>query len=227
MRRVITYSQAALLLAVLLSAGCGTMNAVRALPKGESALAFSCGGPVTRIMLVDAPLPYAVLSYRYGLTDWLGISASNHATLLALGRIGLQGDLTCRFFRQQGWRPECGAGVGLLFLSGLNSDSRVYPEVAAAVSWLVKDQFLTYLGVQSLFQLARDRDPTTPLCVWAPVLGEEIRLNRQFSVTLETKWYAPFEKTTPRAVEYLLPIAGHGAVGFVLGVRYAFGRHRS
>ena len=223
MKRMIVCSWAALAMIVLLSTSCATMNAVRALPKGESALTLSAGGPLARMLIMDGPVPYAVLRYNYGLTDRLGISASSHLLLLAMNQIGLQADVSYQLFTQQGWRPECGVGGGLLFLSALNSDSRLHPTVTASASWLFKDRFLTYCGAQGLFQLAPNRDPETPVFVWTPVLGEQIRLGRHFSVTLEAKWYEPLVPTAPRTVQYLLPIAGHGAVGFVLGVGYDFG----
>ncbi len=221
-----TKRTAAVLLAGLLVAGCGTMSTVRVLRRGESALTFSCGGPVARYLKVNAPMPYAVVRYGYGLTDRVGLGVADHLVPLAYRRIGMQADLTYRLTDQRGWIPGVGIAGGFLLISGLRSDSRVHPEFEASASYRLGDRFLTYVGIQGLLQLAPNRDSLTPTCIWAPVLGGDLRLNRRLSVALETKWYAPFAKTSPRTIEYLMPIAGRGAVGFVLGVSYAFVNRR-
>jgi hypothetical protein len=217
---------AVVLLSGLLVAGCGTMSTVRVPRRGESALTLSCGGPVARYLKLNAPMPYAVVRYDYGLTDRFGLNLAGHLLPLAYRRIGTQADLTYSLTEQRGWIPAVGITGGLLLFSGLRSDSRVYPEFAASASYKLGNRFLTYLGVQGLLQLAPDRDTLTPTCVWTPVLGGDVRLNRRLSLALETKWYAPFAKTSPRTIEYLLPIGGRGAVGCVLGVSYAFGNGR-
>ena len=64
------------LVAGLVVAGCGTMSTVRVPGRGESALTLSCGGPVPRYLKVNAPMPYAVVRYDYGLTDRVGLGIS-------------------------------------------------------------------------------------------------------------------------------------------------------
>jgi hypothetical protein len=215
------------LAAWLVVSGCGTLGTVRVPRRGESALTLSCGGPVARYLKVNAPVPYAVLRYDYGLTDRFGLNVAEHLLPLVYRQIGMQADLTCRLTDQRGWIPAVGVTGGLLLFSAPHSDSRVYPEFAASASYRLGDRLMTYFGVQGLLQLSPNRDPQTPPCVWAPVLGGDVRLNKRLSMALETKWYAPFAKTSPRTIEYLLPIGGRGAVGFVLGVNYAFGSRGS
>jgi len=221
MRPMIVCSCAVLAAIVLLTTGCGTMNAVRALDKGESALAVSLGGPVTRFAGQDIPLPYAVARYRYGLTDRLGLSAGGHLLLPVLGDIGLDAGVSYQVLKQNGWVPECGISGGLTGMFGpLDSagEARAFPDLSASASWLFGNRAHAYLGVQSMYQFR-----LKPYVVFAPVVGAEVRLFRGLSLTLEGKWYAPTELTKPRVVNFRIPIAEHGAVGFVLGVNYLFG----
>lgn len=208
---------AALLLFALL-AGCGTVAAVRPLQLGESALALSVGGPVARVAGLDIPLPYPVLRYRYGLSDNTGLHAGIHLMPAAMGVIGLDAGYSYHFLRQSGWIPSAGATAGLaIFIKPGAIDQRVFPTLDANASWLLGDRTLAYLGCQSMYQFS-----DTPYVVLAPLIGAEVRVARRLSLGLETKWYAPTEPTNPRIVDYRLPIAGKGAVGFNLGVNYRF-----
>jgi len=209
---------ATLVAAALLASSCGTISGVRALRKGESALALSCGGPVTNVAGMSIPLPYAVAQYRYGISDRFGVYGNSHLLLLALGEVGLDAGFSCGLAKQRGWVPELGAALGLTAMLKPGGDERVFPHAALSLSWLARRRFLTYLGAQGMFQFNR-----APVVAWAPVLGEEVRLGRRFSLVAEAKWYAPSEVTKPRVVDFRLPIAGHGAVGFVLGANYHFG----
>jgi hypothetical protein len=216
----IAFLSLTLCLVTLLALQCGTIAAVRALRKDESALAISCGGPVTRVSGLDIPLPYAVARYRYGVNDRFGLYAGSHLLLLALGEIGLEGGFSYQLLNQQRWIPALSLSGGLSAMVKPGSDERLFPELALAASYLAADRFLTYFGVQSMYQFR------SPVIVWAPLLGEEVKLGRRVALALEAKWYAPTEITKPRVVDYRLPIAGHGALGFVLGVNYLFGgRH--
>jgi hypothetical protein len=215
--KVRLFSLLALLFA-LMTIRCGTITAVRALHKGESALAVSLGGPVTNVAGMNIPLPYAMAQYRYGVDDRFGVYAQSHLLLLALGEIGLDGGFSYALARQKGWAPELGLAAGLTAMLKPGGDERLFPHAMLALSWLAGDRFLTYLGAQGMFQFSR-----TPALAWAPVLGEEVRLGRSFSLGLEAKWYAPTEITKPRVIDFRMPISGHGAVGFVLGANYHFG----
>lgn len=166
MRR--TLLLAVLLLIALLAMNCGTLTAVRALREGESALALSCGGPVTRVSGLDIPLPYAVAGYRYGVNDRFGVYAGGHLLLLALGEAGLDGGFSYQLARQEGWVPELGVAAGLTGMIRPGGDERLFPGVSIAASHLFRNRFLTYLGAQGMLQLGG-----SPVLAWAPVLGEK------------------------------------------------------
>jgi hypothetical protein len=218
MRIVTTARRLPALLALALTAGCGTVTAVRALRKGESAVAVSAGGPVAHLVGMNMPFPYAVARYRYGLNDQTGLYVGGHISAAGLGIVGMDGGVSHHFLKQSRGVPAVGASAGLLAMVKPGDGQVVFPQVDVVASYLLGDRLLAYFGGQSMYQLH-----AKPYVVIAPFAGAETRLGRSFSFSLEAKWYAPFEKTKPRNVDYRLPIGGKGAVGFVLGVNYHFG----
>jgi len=214
-QRVINVS---VLLTFLLILGCGTVTTIRPIRKGESAFALSCGGPVTHVSGINIPLPYAVIRYRYGLNNNLNLYGGSHLLLFALGDIGLDAGISYHFLKQTKWIPAVGIGAGIYGFSKPGKDIRVFPELELTGSYIFGSRFLTYFGTQSMYQLAEK-----PTVVLAPFIGEEVRISKKLSITLETKWYAPSEITKPRVVEYKIPISNHGAFGFVFGLNYLLG----
>ncbi len=216
--RVVLLASAAVLLA---ASGCGTVTAVTPLRRGESALAVSVGGPVAAVAGVNIPLPYAVARYRYGLNDQAGIHAGGHLLTAGLGVVGLDLGFSYHFLQQQGWVPTVGASAGVAAFIQPGGSEALFPQLDLVASYRLGDRFTTYFGSQSMYQFQ-----STPNVVLAPFVGTGWRVSDQFSLNLEAKWYAPTEKTHPRNVNYKLPIAEHGAVGFVLGANWLFGgRH--
>jgi hypothetical protein len=207
-----------LILTLLLIIGCGTVTTIRPIRKGESAFAFSLGGPVTNVSGMNIPIPYTVIRYRYGLRDNLNLYAGSHLLLFALGDIGLDAGISYYFLKQAKWIPAVGIGAGIYGFSKPGKDIRAFPEFEFTGSYIFGNRFLTYFGTQSMFQFN-----AKPNLVLSPFIGEEVRISKKFSVTLETKWYAPSEVTKPRAIDYKIPISNHGALGFVFGLNYLLG----
>jgi hypothetical protein len=219
MTRAAGLRRVCLLFAVLVMAGCGTVAAVRPLRRGESHLALSLGGPVCRVAGIDVPLPYAAVRYRYGLNDRAGLYVGGHLLTAGFGVIGIDAGYSHHFLRQRGWVPALGASAGFAAFVEPGGGEAFFPQLDLVASYRLSGRFLCYFGSQSMYQFS-----ARPNVVLAPFLGTEARLGRRFNLNLEAKWYAPTEETKPRNVDYRLPIGGRGAVGFVLGVGYGFGR---
>jgi hypothetical protein len=200
---------------------CGTVTAVTPLNRGESALNVSLGGPVANVGGTNIPIPCAVARYRYGLSDQAGLYAGGHLTTAALRVVGVDFGFSYHFLRQQNWIPCVGTSAGLVTFIQPGGDDALFPQLDLIASYRVGDRFTTYFGSQSMYQLS-----TKPNVVLAPFIGAGWRVSDPVSLSLEAKWYAPSEKTRPRNVNYSLPIANHGAVGFVLGANWLFeGNH--
>jgi len=213
------YLLPALTAALVLSAvGCGTVTAVQPLRRGESEFAASLGGPVANVAGMNIPIPYAVARYRYGLNDQAGIYAGGHLLAAGLGVVGLDLGFSYHFLAQRGWVPTVGTSAGVAAFIQPGGGEALFPQLDLVASYRVGNRFLAYFGSQSMFQFQSE-----PNVVLAPFIGGGWRAGDRFSLNLEAKWYAPTEPTHPRNVNYSLPIAGKGAVGFVLGANWVFG----
>jgi hypothetical protein len=203
---------------LLAAARCGTVTAVTPLHRGESALSASLGGPVADIGGMNIPMPYAVARYRYGLNDRAGIYTGGHLLAAARGIVGLDFGFSYHFLQQRGWIPTVGAIAGITAFIQPGGGQALFPQLDLVASYRLNDRFITYFGSHSVYQFQ-----STPNVVLAPFIGTEWRISDRVSISLEAKWYAPTEPTHPRNVNYKIPIANRGAVGFVLGVAYRFG----
>ena len=209
----------ALLVLILLAAvRCGTVTAVTPLNRGESSLTASVGGPVANVAGMNIPFPYAVARYRYGLTDQAGIYAGLHLLAAGFGIAGVDFGFSYHFLRQQGWIPAVGATAGMTALIKPGGEQALFPQLDLVGSYRLGDRFTTYFGSQSMYQFS-----AKPYVVLAPLIGAGWRVSDPVSLNLEAKWYAPTEPTHPRNVNYVLPIANHGAVGFVVGANWLLG----
>jgi hypothetical protein len=204
--------------ALLALSHCGTVTAVTPLHRGESALAASVGGPVANVAGTNMPLPYLVARYRYGLNDQAGLYAGAHLLAAGFGIVGLDLGFSYHFLRQQGWVPCVGTSAGIVALIQPDGGEALFPQLDLVASYRLGERVTAYLGSQSMYQFR-----STPNVVLAPFVGGRFKVSDMFSLSLESKWYAPTEKTHPRNVDYTLPIGGHGAVGFVLGANWLFG----
>jgi hypothetical protein len=101
---------------------------------------------------------------------------------------------------------------------GSGHGQALFPEASLGASWLWRKRFLTYCGIQGMMQLSPD-----VYGAFAPYVGQEIHIGRGFSVAAEAKWYGPNEETSPRVVNFRMPVAGHGDLGFLLGLNYQSG----
>lgn len=197
---------------------CGTVTAVTPLHRGESALTVSVGGPVADLAGMNMPIPYAAARYRYGLNGQVGIYVGGHLLAAGFALAGIDFGFSYHFLQQRGWVPTVGASAGLAAFIRPGGDNALFPQVDLVASYRLGRRFTTYFGSQSMYQFQYK-----PNVVLAPFVGTGWRITDPFSLNLEAKWYAPTEKTHPRNVNYSLPIAEHGAVGFVLGANWLLG----
>jgi hypothetical protein len=203
-----------------LLAACGTVTSSWPLHRGQSALALSAGGPVVNIGGLQAPIPYAVTRYRYGVTDKLGLYAGGHLLMAAFGVAGADAGATWHFVDQHGWWPSLGVGaggIGYVEFDG-GGQSVFFPAAELTASYMRDTTSISYGGVHTMAQFTPRFHMT-----YSPYIGQEMRISRRFSANVEVRWYGGWERTTPRAVVFTMPIANHGAIGFAAGINYHFG----
>ena len=203
----------------LIFLACGTVASVRPMGDGHGALAFSVAGPVAPVYDVKMPIPYSVLRYRLGLTDDTDLHFGLHPTLALFADLGVDVGMTKHFVRNNGARPGASAGLSLygFYHFGDGSSARLYPCLSLIATYDVSKRFpVLYLGAESMIQF------TKPYLVPVFLVGGELAMSSRLTLDLEAKWYAPFESGDDRVVDYVITPLGQGAVGFAVGLAYAF-----
>ncbi|MBE0432592.1 hypothetical protein IBX73_03895 [candidate division WOR-3 bacterium] len=198
---------------------CGTVASVKPMGAGHRLLAFSAGGPVAPVYDINMPLPYAVLRYRFGLNDATDFHAGLHPTMALFQDLGVDVGLTKHFVRNSGARPGFSAGLSLygFYHFADASSARLYPDLTLIATYDVSKRFrVFYFGFESMFQF------TKPFVVPVFLAGGEFGLGDRLVLDLEARWYAPTESGDDRVVDYTITPFGQGAVGFVIGLSYAF-----
>ena len=198
---------------------CGTVASVRPIGEGNKSLAFSIAGPVAPVYDVKMPIPYSVLRYRLGLNDDTDLHFGLHPTIALFADLGADVGLTKHFMRNKGARPGVSAGLSLygFYHFGDGSSVRLYPCVTLMATYDVSKRFpVLYLGAESMIQFAE------PYVVPVFLVGGQLAVSNRFTLGLEAKWYAPFESGDDRVVDYVITPLGQGAVGFAVGLSYAF-----
>lgn len=205
------------------AAGCGSITSVRPVGQGKQSLSFAVGGPFADYFGGSKPIPYGLVRYRRGLTEKTDLYASYHLTPAILGILGLDVGMARQFVAQKGTQPAVNIGGGLNFfmlaydtshaLKPDLSSFRAFPQLYVIGSYSLK-QHLVYFGADNMLQW------TNPYIISVFVLGEEYRWSRLFRTTLETRWYAPWENSTFRTVNYTAPIQKHGDIGIILGFNF-------
>lgn len=202
---------------------CGSITSVRPIGQGKQSISFAVGGPFADYYGGSKPIPYGLLRYRRGLTDKTDFFSSLHITPAIFGVVGMDFGAAKQFTEQNGKKPSVTLGTALnCFVQAYDtshslsfdaSTIRVFPQIYAIGSYTLKGHLL-YFGVDNMLQWK------SPYLVSAIVLGSEMRWCNLFRTTLETRWYAPWENSVFRTVNYTAPIQKHGDVGIILGFNF-------
>ena len=208
---------------ILVAAGCGSITSVRPIGQGKQSLSFAIGGPFANYFGGPKPIPYGLLRYRRGMNEKTDIFASYHLTPAILGVAGLDLGVARQCAPQQGARPAVtiGGGANFFMLAYDTSHAfkpdfssfRAFPQLYLIGSYMLK-RHLVYFGADNMFQF------TSPYLISVLVLGGEYRWSRLLSTVLEARWYAPWENSVFRTVNYTAPIQKHGDMGIILGLSF-------
>jgi len=199
---------------------CGSAASMWPLREGQAVAALEAGGPVVNLSGAQLPVPYPVARFRYGVTDRFNVDVGGHLLMPWFGVAGFDAGASYHFIDQAGWRPCLGVAIGEIGLIEFDGRSATtfLPQAEVTASYLRPNHSLSYFGVHTLYQL-RPKFYMT----YSPYVGHNFSVGRRLSVSLEMKWYAAYERTTPRAAKFSLAIANHGGLGFVAGVSYHWG----
>lgn len=215
---------AALLAALLLGAGCTTVNSARPLEPGQHAVSATFGGPLANIPNIGPiPLPHMTVEGRHGLVQDLDINYGVHLLPFVFGVAGAHVGGTWLLKPQAEWVPAMAVGQRLFAFSN-RLDGRKAEAARAewllsqsdlTASWLVYDQLL-YGGATVYVPLL------APEASLAPFLGVEFRPFVDWArLQLEARYLAPYVNTQFGVVNWVAP-ASQGGILVNAGVSFVF-----
>lgn len=196
-------SRGLLLAGALLGGGCAAPYTVRTAGKGHTVVHASFGGPLIGNIGGAVPVPAVVLGAKYGLTDDWDVHGAVHLLPTAFRTPGIDVGITRRLLKERGAIPEITATLRLPLLTDFRS-ARVYPELEAYASYLLRRRALLYLGMTTLFDFFWDRDPHVKVH-FGPVIGADVRFRQRYSMGLALRWISPQEDYGSLVVDYISP----------------------
>lgn len=206
---------AAVVLALLVGA-CGAVQPVRVLPKGETLMTASLGGAVGVSASPLGFVPYAVVGAAHGVSNDVTVHGNVHAVMAAFGVIGLDAGASYRVVHQRDWIPEVTAAARGIFFAKPNESygaMRLYPDLAATLSWDLGQQRIGYIGTHATAQLSNGQ------MFFSPMVGLVAAVNDAWSVQLETIWQAANVNTQQGIFEGESSIGGNGSLGVFIGAQ--------
>lgn len=199
-------------LAVMTTA-CAATQPVRVLPKGQSRIIASVGGPWQPKKSPTVVVPYATLGTMRGLSDRTTLVYDAHVLMAAFGVAGADVGLAHRVRAQRGALPEI-TGLGQAYLFAGSGGARLFPHASVNASWMHGERQLLYLGGDAFGQFTGG-----PAVLFAPLAGWQFPVHRRVQLQTELKWMAANVNTDRGIFKGQGNIGGHGGLSFQLGVQ--------
>ncbi|MBK9247251.1 MAG: hypothetical protein IPM69_03850 [Ignavibacteria bacterium] len=155
-----------LLLLTLALFGCSAVQPVRVLPKGETLVTASLGGPVVPSSSPAVIIPYTTLGLLYGADSSLTIGGSVHLLAAVFKLAGLDAGVSYRLCHESGILPEFTAKAQLYSFFPFDdfSSIRIVPHLGCVGSYRVSEKGLVYFGGEYTYQFTgKDKHFLTPL----------------------------------------------------------------
>lgn len=194
--------------------GCASLTHVRPVPRGALVAEASVGGPLVQLGDVPLPLPLTSVGVTYGALDRLSLHAHVQPSALLLGALGMDAGATGLLLAQTGAWPALVASGQAQVLTDGRTGAWASADASLTASWLLSEHWLPYVT------LSGQVDFLNRLVQTAPGLGLQVQLG-PWTIQAETRLYAPTRRSDIAAVPYV-GLAGHGALGVVLGASHRF-----
>jgi hypothetical protein len=192
---------------------CAATQPVRVLPKGQSRVIASVGGPWQPKKSPTVVVPYVTLGMMRGLSDRTTLVYDAHLLMAALGVAGADVGLAHRLLAQDGVRPEVSA-LGQAYLFAGSGGARVFPHASVNASWTRGARQLLYVGGDAIGQFSG-----APAVLVAPLAGWQFPVHRRVQLQTEFKWMAANVETEHGIFRGRGNIGGHGGLSVQLGVQ--------
>ncbi|MCK6526214.1 hypothetical protein L6R50_01175 [Myxococcota bacterium] len=188
---------------VLAGSACGTAHTARPVGQGNGAIAVQLGGPFVEMGEGAVPLPLAVVTGKYGVTDRFDVFGSWHVleTFVADGNAMFDLGFSYYLLEQARARPGISVAVTETFLLNSTSVWTAF-DVQLTASWLLHPRHLVYVGFHNfLTPLPPSVIEATPY-TFAPYVGGEVRLGRkrQAGLSIQLTWSRPWAATDGKPV---------------------------
>ncbi|HVT38141.1 MAG TPA: hypothetical protein VHE78_03795 [Gemmatimonadaceae bacterium] len=197
------------------SLACTATQPVRVLPKGQSRVIASLGGPYLPRSTPTALVPYSTVGLMHGASDNTTLVYNVHVLMAVLGVAGIDVGAAHRLRAQSGFAPELTA-LGQAYLFTGSGGTRAYPHVNLNASWRRGGAQLLYVGAEAVGQFEG-----SPAVLATPLAGWQFPAGRRLVLQTELKWMAANRDTRHGIFEGESSIGGHGALGFQLGAQWA------
>ena len=195
----------------LASAACSATLPVRVLPKGESRIIASFGGPYLPQSSPTWLIPYTTIGAMHGMSENTTLVYDVHVLMAALGVAGVDVGAAHRLRVQAASAPEVTV-LGQLYAFDGAGGARVYPHVSVNASWRRGERQLLYVGAEALAQFQGG-----PAVFATPLAGWQFPASRRLALQTELKWMGANSNTAHGIFKGESSIGGHGALAFQLG----------
>jgi hypothetical protein len=205
--------------------GCAPTRIVKTIPKGQTNISASLGGPLISFHNLIIPMPLTSVSVAHGFKDNLTGFAGLHTTALAFGVIQTDIGITKTLKKQDGWSP----GISVSPVANLMFDTwehhfKFYPEADINVYWNYKQkQNYVYAGMFNWVELSATRAFNEPQSnQWIPGFYIGHTWSRKImEYSVEAKYLEPFTSNKNLVVEYT-SFGNTGAIGIYFGITRKF-----
>lgn len=195
-------------------AACAASVPVRVVPRGETHLVGSLGGPIVPDKTPTVVVPYATVGMVHGVSDDVTLHGMAHITMAAFGVAGADVGASGRLWRHNAWRPEATIALRAMVMTDFSgwASTRLWPTLSATASWLDGD-VIPYVGSHATFEL------TDANVVASPYLGVQVRVSESWWMQVEGIWQAVNADTRSGVLEGQSSLGGRGSVGMFLAAR--------
>lgn len=192
-------------------AACSATLPVRVLPKGESRIIASFGGPYLPQSSPTWLIPYLTVGAMHGLSENMTLVYDVHALMAALGVAGVDVGAAYRLRTQSSGVPEVTV-LGQAYAFAGSGGARLYPHLNINASWRRGERQLVYVGAEALAQFQG-----APSVFATPLAGWQFPVGKRLALQTEIKWMGANSNTAHGIFKGESSIGGHGALAFQLG----------
>mgnify|MGYP001228788144 FL=1 len=204
---------------------CTPSRFVNTLPKGETQIGGSLGGPMQNLFGLTIPTPYSSIVVGHGLRDDLTLYGGLHTTALVFNTLQTDIGLTKRLYKSdssQSWIPDISGSFTLNSMVEMKDGAfDLFPQIDFNAVWKYgtgKSNFV-YIGASNWFDLSKYKaheEPKDNAVIFSPHIGNTWQKNK-WSFTVEYKVLALMQSNRDIVVNYAKWHGEYSVPGIFIG----------